>query len=88
VLDYTPPAGVVGAAVARLFGEEPNQQIQEELRHFKQLMETGELASTRGQAHGKRSVLGQALGTVERANEPEPTSQHAEGQARFAGAGS
>lgn len=46
VLQYQPPAGAVGAAVARLFGEEPSQQIEEDLLRFKQLMETGELPAT------------------------------------------
>ena len=40
-LDYEPPAGRVGALVARLFGEDPDRQVREDLRKFKQLMETG-----------------------------------------------
>jgi uncharacterized membrane protein len=51
VLKYDPPGGALGAAVAKLFGEEPSQQIQEDLRRFKQLMETG--AATGGQASGQ-----------------------------------
>ncbi len=39
VLSYEPPAGRLGAAVARLFGEEPSQQVREDLRRFKQVME-------------------------------------------------
>jgi len=39
VLDYIPPAGRLGAAVARLFGEEPSRQVREDLRRFKELME-------------------------------------------------
>lgn len=42
-LQYNPPAGRLGAAVARLFGEEPHMQIREDLRRFKQLIETGEI---------------------------------------------
>ncbi len=42
-LQYSPPAGKVGAAVARLFGEEPGTQIREDLQRFKQLMETGSI---------------------------------------------
>ena len=38
---YDPPAGKLGAAVARLFGEEPNKQVRDDLRRFKELMETG-----------------------------------------------
>jgi uncharacterized membrane protein len=41
VLKYDPPGGVIGATIAKLFGEEPSQQIREDLRRFKQLMETG-----------------------------------------------
>lgn len=52
VLDYIPPAGKLGSAVAWLFGEEPEQQIKEDLRHFKQLMEVGELPTTEGQPQG------------------------------------
>jgi uncharacterized membrane protein len=48
VLDYIPPMGRLGWAVARVFGEEPRQQIQEDLRRFKQLMETGETATNAG----------------------------------------
>jgi uncharacterized membrane protein len=44
ILRYDPPAGKVGAAVARLFGEEPSQQVAEDLRRFKQVMEAGEPA--------------------------------------------
>jgi len=44
IVEYEPPAGALGAAVAKLFGEEPDGQIREDLRRFKQLMETGELA--------------------------------------------
>jgi uncharacterized membrane protein len=53
-LQYNPPAGRLGAAVARLFGEEPNQTVREDLRRFKQLMETGEIPTTDGQPSGRR----------------------------------
>lgn len=43
VLEYEPPAGKLGVAVARLFGEEPAIQVREDLRRFKALMEAGEL---------------------------------------------
>lgn len=36
---YDPPAGKVGAAVARWFGEEPNIQVREDLRRLKQILE-------------------------------------------------
>jgi len=53
-LQYNPPAGRLGAAVARLFGEEPSQTVREDLRRFKQLMETGEIPTTDGQPTGRR----------------------------------
>jgi uncharacterized membrane protein len=43
VLKYDPPAGRFGAAFARLMGDAPEQQIQEDLRTFKKFMETGAL---------------------------------------------
>jgi uncharacterized membrane protein len=42
VLSYDPPAGKVGAAVAKLLGEEPSQQVEEDLRRFKQVIEAAE----------------------------------------------
>ncbi|AWN21847.1 cyclase [Deinococcus irradiatisoli] len=38
-LSYRPPAGPLGAAVAKIFGEEPSQQIAEDLQKFKQSFE-------------------------------------------------
>jgi uncharacterized membrane protein len=52
-LSYIPPAGQVGRTLAKLFGEEPEQQIREDLRRFKRLMETGEIPTTDGQPRGK-----------------------------------
>ncbi|MBW4451742.1 MAG: SRPBCC family protein [Nostoc indistinguendum CM1-VF10] len=54
VLEYNPPGGALGATVAKLFGEEPEQQIGDELRRFKMLMEAGEIATTEGQTSGRK----------------------------------
>jgi uncharacterized membrane protein len=51
-LQYNPPAGIVGAQVAKLFGEEPALQVEDDLRRFKRLMEAGEILTTEGQSHG------------------------------------
>jgi uncharacterized membrane protein len=51
-LKYDPPAGKAGAAIARLFGRSPQQQIREDLRRLKQFMETGEVPTTAGQPRG------------------------------------
>lgn len=53
VMEYNPPGGVIASAIAKLFGEEPEQQIGDELRRFKMLMEAGEIATTEGQPKGK-----------------------------------
>ncbi|MEH1835641.1 MAG: SRPBCC family protein [Nostoc sp.] len=54
VLEYNPPGGALGATVAKLFGEEPEQQIGDELGRFKMLMEAGEIATTEGQSSGRK----------------------------------
>jgi uncharacterized membrane protein len=43
-LEYGLPAGRVGALVATLFGKRPGAHVEEMLRRFKQVMETGESA--------------------------------------------
>jgi uncharacterized membrane protein len=50
---YDPPAGKVGAAVARFLGEEPTVQVHEDLRRFKSLLEAGEIPSIEGQPSGR-----------------------------------
>ena len=40
---YAPPAGKLGKAFAKIFRREPKIQARQELKRFKQLMETGEL---------------------------------------------
>ena len=42
---YDPPFGVVGKVIAKLFQREPAIQARRDLRRFKQLMETGEIAT-------------------------------------------
>jgi uncharacterized membrane protein len=44
VLSYEPPAGKLGATVAKLLGEEPSKQVEDDLRRFKQVMEASELS--------------------------------------------
>ena len=54
VIEYNPPGGGLTTPFAKLFGEEPEQQIGDDLRRFKMLMETGEIATTEGQPSGHR----------------------------------
>ena len=56
-LRYAPPAGTLGAAVAKLLGEEPATQLADDLRRFKQVIETGEVARSDGSPRG-HSLLG------------------------------
>jgi uncharacterized membrane protein len=49
-MEYTLPAGALGRSVAWLFGKDPDQQIHEDLRRFKQIMETGEVPLSDGPA--------------------------------------
>jgi uncharacterized membrane protein len=44
-LQYSPPGGRVGAAVAKLMGRDPASEIRDDLRRFKQIIETGEVAT-------------------------------------------
>jgi len=55
-LQYDPPGGKVGSAVAWMFGQEPSQTIREDLRRFKELMEAGEVPTTAGQPRGRQRV--------------------------------
>jgi hypothetical protein len=42
-LKYQPPGGGIGALIAKLFGEEPSQQVNSDLRRLKQVLEVGEV---------------------------------------------
>jgi uncharacterized membrane protein len=57
-LDYRPPAGQLGRLASWLAGESPEQQIREDLRDFKRVMEAGEVPTVLGQPHGSCLGLG------------------------------
>ncbi len=61
-LQYSPPAGRMGALIARLFGEEPSQQIQEDLHRVKQCLETGAGAATGERGERRESTAGKDSG--------------------------
>jgi uncharacterized membrane protein len=50
-LKYDPPGGAIGATIAKLFGEEPSQQIDGDLRRFKQVLEVGEVVHSDASIH-------------------------------------
>jgi uncharacterized membrane protein len=52
-LRYDPPAGGIGTVVAKLFGEDPEQQVKDDLRRLKQLLETGEIPVSEGSPEGQ-----------------------------------
>jgi len=54
-LNYEPPAGRLGVTLARLLGEEPSQQVGDDLRKFKQIMETGVIPTVEGQPSARPS---------------------------------
>ena len=57
-LHYSPRGGALGAGLVKLLGHDPQSRIREDLRRFKQVMETGEIPTTRGQPTGRRSLFG------------------------------
>jgi uncharacterized membrane protein len=52
-VNYNPPAGAIGASLAKFLGAEPQQLIKEDLRRLKQMMEAGEMATIDGQTSGR-----------------------------------
>ncbi len=54
--EFLLPGGKVAAALGGLFSRTPGGFVRENLRHFKQLAEAGEVATTKGQPVGKRSA--------------------------------
>jgi uncharacterized membrane protein len=71
-MQYALPTGPVGKAFASLFGKNPQHVVREDLRHFKQLLETGEIATTVGQPHGRRSAFIKAKHAILNDNRPKP----------------
>ena len=70
-MQYHPPVGRLGAAFASLLGERPGYLVEETLRRFKQLMETGELATGAAQpvTHFKLPETQKAVEPVQSASE-------------------
>ncbi|UBU18634.1 SRPBCC family protein [Nonomuraea gerenzanensis] len=55
-LEYGTPGRKLAAAVARMFGEHPEQQLRDDLRRFKQVMETGEVVRSEASPEGHRAL--------------------------------
>lgn len=55
-VELSPPGGAVGAAVARLLKRLTVEQVKQDLRHAKQLLETGEITTVTGQTTGQAGI--------------------------------
>jgi uncharacterized membrane protein len=51
-LRYDVPGGKAGRGFSRLFGEEPHQSVEDDLRRFKQVVETGDVVRSDGSPEG------------------------------------
>jgi uncharacterized membrane protein len=56
-MHYRVPGGRAATTLAKLVGHDPQSDLREDLRRFRQLLETGEIATTAGQPSGRRSLL-------------------------------
>jgi uncharacterized membrane protein len=65
-IHFDPPGGKLGATIAKLFGEEPTQQLRDDLRRFKQVMETGNVVRSEASLGGE----GQGLSRQREAQPP------------------
>jgi len=66
---YSPPGGKIGSALAKIMGKDPKFILRQDLRRFKALIETGEIPTTAGQPHGRRSL---AVGAARMADPDQP----------------
>jgi uncharacterized membrane protein len=55
LISYDPPAGAIGKVVAKVMQREPRVQARRELRRFKQLMETGEIPTSKAPEAASRA---------------------------------
>jgi uncharacterized membrane protein len=55
VLNYNLPGGKAAALFAKLFGQEPGQLVESNLKRLKQLLEAGEIPTTEGQPSGRET---------------------------------
>jgi uncharacterized membrane protein len=76
-IEYHPPGGAITATIAKLFGEEPGKQIEEDLCRFKQLMETGEVPTTEEQLAGAAAKMGGQVTEKRYPNRPKDIVQEA-----------
>ena len=56
-MEYYPPGGIAGTAFAMLFNESPEQQIYDDLKRLKQVLETGEVVRSDGSPEGAGQIV-------------------------------
>lgn len=71
-MHYKAPGGSIGAGLVQWLGPDPFGEVRENLRRFKQLIETGEIPTTEGQPAGQRSLMGRWLPKALRRLRPHP----------------
>jgi uncharacterized membrane protein len=67
-IEYDPPAGALGASIAKLFGDEPGQQIEQDLERFKRVLETGDAEVSYRRSEGIADVSSRTQEPVEPKN--------------------
>ena len=75
VVNYNVTGGKLSAMFAKLFGAEPGQMIEDDLRRFKQLMETDEIATVEGQSSGREPAEPTAERKANKRATPTPVDQ-------------
>lgn len=68
----TIPGGTLGMAAAAVSRRSPRQIVIEDLRHFKQLAETGEIPNVERNPHGPRGFIGSIKERLYGENNPTP----------------
>ncbi len=66
------PGGSLGNAIAGTVKRSPRQTVIEDLRHFKEFAETGEIPTVKGQPHGERGISGSIKKWMYGENNPTP----------------
>jgi uncharacterized membrane protein len=63
-IEYNPPAGALGAGIAKIFGEAPEQQVKDDLAQLKMVLETGEIVKSDSSIHSGPHPAQPARGNV------------------------
>jgi uncharacterized membrane protein len=78
-MEYAPPAGRLGVQLAKLFNESPEQQLYDDLRRLKQVIEVGEVVRSDGSPRGFGEVRQRPAQPLESAPEELPMAMPSRG---------